>query len=84
VAALTLGNSGGSDPNDCYVPDPEWQAMPKDERTKIIAAHKAASKAKKAGGGGSRGSNGKKKRGASKKSKHFKWLKNVKRQVAKP
>ena len=51
VAALTLGNSGGSDPNDHYVPDPEWQAMPRDEKTKIIAACKAAREARKASRG---------------------------------
>jgi hypothetical protein len=81
VPNVTGGSGPGS--NDSYVPDPEWQAMPRDEKTKIIAAHTAAREANKAREGGSRGGNGKKKRGAPKKSKHFKWMKNVKRQVAK-
>ena len=50
VAALNVTGGSGSDPNDCYMPDPEWQAMPKDEKTKIIAAREAARKAKKADG----------------------------------
>ena len=58
--------------------------MPKDEKTKIIAARKDASKAKKADGGGSGGGNGRKKEGAHKKnSNQSKWItKEVKRQVA--
>jgi len=67
VAALNITWGSGSDPNDRYVPDPEWQAMPKDEKTKIIAAREDASKAKKADGGGSGGGNGRKKEGAHKK-----------------
>ena len=38
IAVLNVTGDSGSDPNDHYVPDPEWQAMPKDEKTKIIAA----------------------------------------------
>ena len=83
VAALNVTGGSGSNSNDRYVLDPEWQALPKDERTKIIAARKAVREAKKAGGGGGGGSNGKKKGGASKKSKQSKWMKKeVKRQVA--
>ncbi len=84
IAVLNVTGDSGSDPNDHYVPDPEWQAMPRDEKTKIIAACTAAREANKSIIGGSRGGNGKKKRGSSKKSKHFKWMKNVKRQVAEP
>ena len=36
------GTVGGNNTNNRYMPDPEWQAMPKDERDKIIAARKAA------------------------------------------
>jgi len=83
VAALTLGNSGGSDPNDRYVPDPEWQAMSKDERDKVIATRKAARQARKAGGGSSGGGKGKGKKGGARKSRQTKWMKKeVKRQVA--
>jgi hypothetical protein len=38
-----------------YVPDPEKQELPKDERDKYVAARKAAHEAKKAGGGGGGG-----------------------------
>jgi hypothetical protein len=84
IAVLNVTGGSGSNPNDRYVPDPEWQAMPKDEKTKIIAAREDASKAKKADGGGSGGGNGRKKEGAhKKKSKQSKWItKEVKRQVA--
>ena len=83
AAALNIGGGSGSDPNDRYVPDPEWQAMPKDERDKVIAARKAGREAKKAGGGGGGGGGGKKK-GAQKKPKQAKWMKReVKRLVAK-
>ena len=33
---------GGNNVDNRYVPDPEWQAMPKDEKDKIIAARKTA------------------------------------------
>ena len=83
VAALTLGNSGGSDPNNRYVPDPEWQAMSKDERDNVIAARKAALQARRAGGGNSGGGKGKGKKGGARKSRQTKWMKKeVKRQVA--
>ena len=81
IAVPNVTGGSGPDPNDSYVPDPEWQAMPREEKTKIIAACTAAREAMKASRGGGRGGNDK---GASKKSKHFKWMKNVKRQVAKP
>ena len=71
VASLNV-TGGSSDPNDRYVPDPEWQAMSKDEKVKIRAAREAARKAKKAGGGGNGGGNGKKKGNAHKKSKQSK------------
>jgi hypothetical protein len=45
------GAGGGNNTNDRYLPDPEWQAMPKDERDKIISARKAACEAKKKAGG---------------------------------
>ena len=64
VHALNLNGGSGSDPNIRYVPDPEWQAMHKDEKDKIIAARKAARDTKKAGRGGGGGGNGKKKEGA--------------------
>ena len=75
IAVPNVTGSSGSNPYDTYVPDLEWQAMPKDEKIKIKAAGakiKAARKAKKTGGGGG-GGNGKKKGGALKKSKQFKW-----------
>jgi hypothetical protein len=84
ISALNV-TGGSSDPNDRYVPDPEWQAMSKDERDKVRAAQEASRKAKKAGGGGNGGGNGKKKGGANahKKSKQSKSMKKeVKRQVA--
>jgi hypothetical protein len=84
VAALTLGNNGGSDPNDRYVPDSEWKAMSKDERDKIIATRKAARQARKDGGNSSGGGKGKGKKGGARKSRQTKWMKKeVKRQVAK-
>jgi hypothetical protein len=51
IAVLNVTGDSGSDPNDHYVPDPEWQAMPRDEKTKIIAACKAAREARKASRG---------------------------------
>ena len=61
IAAFKGGGGavGGSNTNDRYVPDPEWQAMPKDERDKIIAARKAACEAKKKAGCGKGGGGGK-------------------------
>jgi hypothetical protein len=64
IAALNVTGDSSSNPNDCYVPDPEWQAMSKDERAKVIAARNASCNAKKTGKGGGKGSNGKKKGGA--------------------
>jgi hypothetical protein len=81
-----VASAGGvNNDYDRYVPDPEWQALDKDEKDKYIAARKAAREAKKkSGGGGGGGGGGKKKGGAHKKSKQSKWMKReVKRQVAK-
>jgi hypothetical protein len=50
IAALNV-TGGSSDPNNRYVPDPGWHAIPKDEKTKIIAACKAAREARKASRG---------------------------------
>jgi hypothetical protein len=76
------GTGGGNNTNDRYVPDPEWQAMPKDERDKIIAARKAAREAKKKAGGGKGGGGGKGK--GPHKNKQAKWMrKEITRQVAK-
>ena len=76
------GTGGGNNTNDRYVPDPEWQAMPKDERDKIIAARKAAREAKKKAGGGKGGGGGKGK--GPHKKKQAKWMrKEITRQVAK-
>ena len=66
IAVLNVTGGSGSDPNDRYVPDPEWQAMPKDEKTKIIAACKAAREARKASRCGGGEGDGKKKGGAYK------------------
>ena len=69
-------------PNNRYVPDPEWQAMSKDERDKVIVARKAARQACKAGGGSSGGGKGKGKKGGARKSRQTKWMKKeVKRKV---
>ena len=75
VAALNVTGGSDSNPNDRYPPDPEWQAMSKDERTKIIAARDASRKAKKAGKGGCKVRNGKKKGGTHRKYKASKWVK---------
>ena len=53
------GISGGNNTNNRYVPDPEWQAMPKDERDNIIDARKAARESKKKASGGKGGGGGK-------------------------
>ncbi len=64
------------------MPDPEWQAMPKDERDKTIAACKSACEAKKKAGGGKGGGGGKGK--GPHKKKQTKWIRNeITRQVAK-
>jgi hypothetical protein len=82
-----VNSAGGGDTDyDRYVPDPEWQSLAQEEKTKYIAARKAAREAKKKAGGtgGGGGGSGKKKGGAQKKSKQSKWMKReVKRQVAK-
>ena len=42
IAVPNVTGGSGPDPNDSYVPDPEWQALPKDEKSKIAAACTAA------------------------------------------
>jgi hypothetical protein len=82
VSAVDSAGGGKKNPDDRYVPDPEWQSMPKDERDKIIAARNATRKAKKSGsgGGGGGGGNGKARKGNPKQAK---WMKKeVKRLVA--
>ena len=74
VPALNLNCGSGSDPNSRYVPDPEWQAMPRDERDKIIAARKAACNAKNTGRSGGGSGSGKREGGAH----------NMMRQAKKP
>ena len=67
------GTGGGNNTYERYVPDPEWQAMPKDERDKIVAARKAAREAKKKAGSGKGGGGGKGK--SPHKKKQAKWMK---------
>jgi len=77
------GTGEGNNTDDRYVPDPEWQAMSKDERDNVIAARKAARQARKTGSGSSGGGKGKGKKGGACKSRQTKWMKKeVKRQVA--
>jgi len=64
VPALNLNGGSGSDPNICYIPDPEWQDIPRDERDKIIAVRKAACNAKNTGRSGGGSGSGKWKGGA--------------------
>ena len=84
-AVNSAGGAGaGTNTNDRYVPDPEWQAMPKDEKDKIIAARKTARKATKKAGGGGGGDGGKGKTAHKKSPKQVKWMKKeITRQVAK-
>ena len=84
IAAVKGGGrtGGGNNTNDCYVPDPEWYTVPKDERDKIISARKAACEAKKKAGGRKGGGGGKGK--GPHKKKHAKWMKKeITCQVAK-